>query len=60
MPGTLPYAVPGVDFDRSYSTLTLGARTRMLGLDANIGAAVTVEQGGGNNATVFATMGSSF
>lgn len=60
MPGTLPYAVPGVAFDRNYSTVTVGALTRILGLSANVGAAVTVQQGGGNNATVFATVGSHF
>jgi outer membrane lipase/esterase len=60
LPGSLEYAVPGLAYDRNYSTLTIGARTRMFGLDANIGASATVEQGGGNNASVFATVGSSF
>ena len=60
LPGTLPYAVPGVEFDRNYGTLTFGAQTRLFGLDANIGTAVTVGQKGGNNTTVFATVGSGF
>ncbi len=60
IPGSLEYAVPGLEYDRNYTTLVIGARTRLLGLDANIGATATVQQGGGNNATVFATVGSSF
>jgi outer membrane lipase/esterase len=60
MPGTMPYAVPGMDFDRSYGTLVLGARTQVFGLDANIGLSTTVAQRNGNDASVFATVGSSF
>ncbi|WP_417474692.1 autotransporter domain-containing protein [Luteimonas mephitis] len=60
LPGSLEYAVPGLSYDRNYTSIVIGARTRLLGLDANIGAIATVQQGGGNNATVFATVGSSF
>lgn len=60
IPGSLEYAVPGLSYDSNYTTIVIGARTRLLGLDANIGATATVQQGGGNNATVFATVGSSF
>ena len=60
MPGTAPFAVPGAQFDQRYSTLLFGARTQLLGLDANLGASVTIAQGGGNHATVFATVGGSF
>ncbi|GAA3933834.1 autotransporter domain-containing protein [Luteimonas lutimaris] len=60
IPGSLEYAVPGLEYDRNYTTVVIGARTRLLGLDANVGATATVQQGGGNNATVFATLGSSF
>ncbi|HVI58742.1 MAG TPA: autotransporter domain-containing protein [Luteimonas sp.] len=60
IPGSLEYAVPGLDYDRNYSTVVFGARTTMFGLDANIGASATIAQGGGNNASVFATVGSSF
>jgi outer membrane lipase/esterase len=60
MPGTMPYAVPGVDYDRSYGTLVMGARTQLFGLDADIGISATGAQSGGNNASVFATFGSSF
>lgn len=58
--GTAPYAVPGVQFDQDYGTLTFGTRTRLFGLDANIGAAATVGQEGGNNATLFVTVGAGF
>ncbi|QNP39808.1 autotransporter domain-containing protein [Lysobacter solisilvae (ex Woo and Kim 2020)] len=60
MPGTAPYAVPGVQFDQDYSTLTFGARTKLFGLDANIGTSVTAGQKGANHATLFATIGSNF
>ena len=58
--GSLQYAVPGQTFDDSYLTLQMGARTELFGLDANIGASVSTAQGGGNDATLFATFGKSF
>lgn len=60
LPGTAPYAVPGVAFDQDYGTLLFGARTQLFGVDANLGASVTVNQEGGNHATLFATVGGSF
>lgn len=60
MPGTMPYAVPGMAYDRSYGTLVVGTRTRLMGLDANVGLSATVAQRNGNDASVFATLGSSF
>jgi outer membrane lipase/esterase len=62
MPGTAPYAVPGLDADRSYSTILVGSRTRLFGLDADIGLTTTVGQRGGTatNATAFATLSGSF
>lgn len=60
IPGSLPYAVPGLDYDDQYATATIGARTRLFGLDANIGASTTVNQGSGTDATVFVTVGSGF
>jgi outer membrane lipase/esterase len=60
IPGSLAYAVPGQDFDRDYGTLLLGARTRLLGLDANVGASATFAQEGGNDASVFVTIGNRF
>lgn len=60
LPGTLDYAVPGLAQDRNYGTVVVGARAVLFGLDADIGASATVSQGGGNNATVFMTVGSRF
>lgn len=60
MPGTAAFAVPGARFDDQYSTLLLGARTRLFGLDANIGTSLTIAQGGGNHATMFATVSTGF
>lgn len=58
--GSLPYAVPGVGFDQSWMTLTFGARTRLFGMDANIGASVNNGQKGGKHALVFASVGAGF
>ncbi|MGH8084372.1 MAG: autotransporter domain-containing protein [Lysobacter sp.] len=60
MPGTMDYAVPGVAFDDSYGTVMFGARTRLFGLDANLGSSLTVGRTGGHDATVFATVGRQF
>ena len=58
--GSLPYAVPGVEYDQSWVTLTFGARTRLFGLDANLGASVNSGQKGGKHAAVFASVGGGF
>jgi len=60
MPDTAPYAVPGVQFDQDYGTLTFGARTKVFGLQANIGTSLTVGQSNADHATVFATVGADF
>lgn len=60
LPGTGTYAVPGPQFDGNYGTLLLGAQSKLFGLDANIGASVTLGQEGGNDASVFATLGKGF
>lgn len=58
--GSLPYAVPGLEFDDSYVTAVMGARTELFGFDADIGASVGTAQGNGNDATLFATFGKKF
>ena len=60
LPGTMPYAVPSGEADRSYATVVVGTRTQLFGLDANVGFSATAAQRDGNDATVFATLGSSF
>ena len=60
IPGSLPYAVPGLDLDDRYGTVTFGARTHLFGMDANFGATTTVNQGGGTDAGVFVTVGRGF
>ena len=60
MPTTLPYAVPGLPFDDSYGTLVFGVRSKLLGLDTNGGASLTVGQKGGNDATFFLSVGRKF
>lgn len=58
--GLAPYAVPGLEMDRGYGSLTLGARTRLFGVEADIGLSSTVGKSGGANATVYASVGGSF
>ena len=60
MPTTLPYAVPGLPFDDSYGTLVFGVRSKLLGLDTNGGASLTVGQKGGNDATFVLSVGRKF
>lgn len=60
IPGTMAYGVPGLQYDRNYATLVVGTRTQVWGLDANFGVSATAAQKAGNNASVFATVGSSF
>ena len=58
--GSASYAVPGVAYDQSWATLTFGARTRLFGLDADIGASVNNGQKGGKHAMVYASIGAGF
>ena len=58
--GSLPYAVPGVEYDQSWVTLGFGARTKLFGLDADIGASFNNGQKGGKHAMVYASVGAGF
>ena len=60
IPTALPYAVPGLVFDDEYGTLLMGARTDLMGMQADVGATVTFGQAGGNDATLFVTVGNRF
>ena len=60
MPGTLPYAVPGLPFDNTYGTLSYGVRSELFGLDITTGSSLTVGQKGGNDATFFLSVSSKF
>lgn len=60
MPGTQPFAVPGLVLDREYGTAQFGVRTQMFGLDMQTGTRITVNQNDGNNASFFLTVGSKF
>ena len=52
--------MPGLEFDDQYGTLLIGARTELMGLQADVGATATFAQSAGNDATVFVTVGSRF
>ncbi|WP_240126576.1 autotransporter domain-containing protein [Thermomonas alba] len=58
--GSLPYAVPGLAFDRTYGTFTVGLRNKIGGLDLTTAANVTVGQSSGSNASFYVTLGGSF
>jgi outer membrane lipase/esterase len=60
VPGSLDYAVPAVRFDERYGTLVVGARTRLFGLDADIGVAAILGQDDGRDGSVFVTVGGGF
>ena len=60
MPGTQPYAVPGLDLDREYGTVQFGVRSELFGLDMQTGTRITVNQDNGNNASFFLTLSSKF
>ncbi|HLM53541.1 MAG TPA: autotransporter domain-containing protein, partial [Pseudoxanthomonas sp.] len=60
LPGVAPYAVPGLDLDRKYATVLLGARARAFGLEADIGLTSTVGQNSARDVTAFITLGGSF
>lgn len=50
------YAVPGYDFDRDYGTINLGARTHLLGHDADLGISANVSESKQQQATFYATI----
>jgi outer membrane lipase/esterase len=54
------YKVPGMDFDQSYGTAILGARTELFGLQSNIGLLRTIGQNRSQDLTVFASFTGSF
>src|SRR5690606_41409894 len=56
----LDYAVPGPGYDDSWTTLTIGARTRLFGFDANLGVSLNQGETGGRQTTAFATIRAGF
>ena len=56
----MEYAVPGLSYDDTYATLTLGARTTLFGFDANLGVRLNAGEKGGRQTTAFATLGGGF
>ena len=60
MPGTLPYAVPGLPFDNTYGTLSYGVRSELFGLDITTGSSLSVGQKGANDSSFFLTVSNKF
>jgi outer membrane lipase/esterase len=60
MPEVGTYYVPGLNLDRNYATVVLGARTGVWGLQSNFGITTTTAQKTARDATVFVNFGGSF
>ncbi len=56
----MTYAVPAPGWDDGWTTLTIGARTSLFGLDANLGVSLNAGEKGGKQTTAFATLGAGF
>ncbi len=61
---TLPelgsYRVPGLNIDKNYATVVLGARTELFGLQSNFGLSASTGQKRAQDATLFATFSGNF
>jgi len=55
-----PYAVPGLDMDRDFARLQVGARSTFLGLNADVGVSATFEQKAGQQVSAYLTIGGGF
>lgn len=60
IPDALPFAVPGLNFDRSHGSATAGARTRIGGLDVVGGATLSLGHRDGQHIGVFVNLGAGF
>lgn len=60
LPGTMPFAVPGVKFDDKFSTLAFGARSQVWGMDVVGGSSVTAADVGGSNMSMYLSVGKRF
>jgi outer membrane lipase/esterase len=60
MPDVGMYYVPGIDFDRDYATVVLGARTGVWGLQSNFGVTSTTAQKSARDMTVFVNFSGAF
>ncbi len=60
LPATSEFAVPGLRYDDSYATVTLGARAGLYGMEANFGLSTTLSHADSGNSTVFVSLNRSF
>ncbi|MFT3756526.1 MAG: autotransporter domain-containing protein [Pseudoxanthomonas sp.] len=54
------FAVPGLVGDSDYGSMQFGVRTRVFGVEANIGVGSTFEHAGGDNVTAFLALSGGF
>lgn len=60
MPDVGTYYVPGLDLDRNYASVVLGARTGVWGLQSNFGVTAMTARKSARDATLFVNFGGSF
>ena len=60
LPAAAPYAVPGLQVDDDYGTVVVGARSRVFGLDADVGLSGMVAREGTDAISVFLSLGRGF
>lgn len=60
MPDVGTFHVPGIDFDRNYASVVLGARTGVWGLQSNFGVTATTAQKGASDMSFFVNFSGAF
>ncbi len=60
MPGSAPFAVPGLEIDGDHGSVLLGARSTMFGLDADFGVTGAFAREGTDNLSAFLSIGKGF
>jgi outer membrane lipase/esterase len=60
IPGSLPYVVPGVEFDDSYGTLTYGTRAQLWGMELLSGSSITLGRADGLDSSLWMTLRGEF
>jgi len=60
MPDVGTFYVPGIDFDRNYASVVLGARTTLWGLQSNVGVTSTTAQKGASDMSFFVNFSGAF
>ena len=60
VPGSAPFAVPGLEVDGDHGSVLLGARSTLFGLDADFGLSGAFAREGTDNVSAFVSIGKAF